>query len=80
MKIPKYIIKDIEQISKYADRIVPLMEEVEEWYNKILTAHEDVLDDISDDEFSDIATYASDLKEFNLTAIMDNLNLIEEQS
>ena len=38
-RIPKYIIKDIEQISKYARKIEVLVSEVEEWYDKKIESY-----------------------------------------
>ena len=77
-RIPKYIIKDIEQISKYARRIEPLVVEVEDWYEKKIESYgDDVFDEISEDELNYISHNEADMKEFNLRAIIENLQLIE---
>ena len=78
-RIPKYIIKDIEQISKYARRIEPLVTEVEDWYEKKIESYgDDVLDEVSDDELAYISHNEADMKEFVLSAIVENLELFDE--
>lgn len=77
-RIPKHIIKDIEQISKYARKIEVLVSEVEEWYDKKIESYgEEILDEVSDEELDYISNNEADLKEFSLGAITRNLQLFD---
>ena len=77
-RIPKYITKDIEQISKYARKIEVLVLEVEEWYDKKIESYgEEILDEVSDEELDYISNNEADLKEFSLGAIIRNLQLFD---
>lgn len=76
MKIPKYIIKDIEQITKYAERMEPLILIVDEWYSNQMSEYKK---DIPDEWFEDISSNERGLKEFNLSSIKENFRILDEQ-
>lgn len=76
IEIPKYIIRNVEQISKYARKMEPLITSVEDWYIKHMEPYDNL--NIPDEEFSDISYNERVLKEFSLKAICENFKLVEE--
>ncbi|MCM1221666.1 MAG: hypothetical protein NC548_45025 [Lachnospiraceae bacterium] len=76
IKIPKYIVQDIEKISRYAEKIEPLIIEVESWYDKNMSAYDDM--NIPEEEFNNISHNERNLKEFTLEHIKENFRIVEE--
>lgn len=76
INIPKFVIRNIEQISKYASKMEPLIMSVEDWYTKQIAPYDNL--DIPDEELSDISHNDKSLKEFCLESIRENFKLLEE--
>jgi len=76
-KIPNYISKKIERHNALVEKSAKLEAEIDEWYEKQLSKHEDIVSEISDEDFADIkcdmmVAYVS------LENMLYNLELIEK--
>lgn len=76
MKMPKYILKKIEQHNELVDRAEKLENEILDWYNKKMSKYEDV--DIPDEDFSDIVSGECTASYISINNMMENFHLVEE--
>ena len=77
MKIPKYIIKNIEMNNKLLDRAEKHATIVAQWYESQIEAFDDV--EVSDDEFGEIFTHINSSGYIVLEPIIYNILKLREE-